>query len=91
MNEKIVKRCERIFKGVGNHNRIRILDFVSTANETSLWAISQQLNMDFRLASHHAAILEKAGLISKHYQGAKVYHEITPYGQKVLEFIETLG
>jgi len=90
MNEKIIRRSERILKGVGNHNRIRILDFIAKADETSLWAISQKLDLDFRLASHHATILEKAGLISKHYQGAKVYHELTPYGEKVLEFIKDL-
>ena len=91
MDQKIIKRLERIFKGAGNHSRIRILEYVSGSNETSIWAMSETLNLDFRLTSHHASVLEKAGLISKYHIGPSVYHEITPYGQIILDTIKKLS
>lgn len=81
---------ERVFKGVANHNRIRILEFVGKANETSLWQISQGLNIELRNASQHTLRLEKAGLIEKQYVGRSVMHFLTPYGTKVLEFMKNL-
>lgn len=90
MEKKIVKRIERVFKGAGNHNRIKILDFVARENNTTLWQISQGVNLDFRLTSHHAEVLNKAGLIEKHYLGRSVMHELTPYGEKIYDFMKTL-
>jgi len=90
MAEKLIKRAERVFKGGANKNRLRILDFIKNANETSVWVISQSLNLDFRNTSQHLARLEKAGLIEKHQVGRSVYHELTPYGEKILDFIENL-
>lgn len=90
MEQKIVKRAERVFKGVANKNRIRILDFIIRENITSVWVISQGLKLSFANASQHLQRLEKAGLIEKHQSGLTVYHDITPYGEKVLEFIKTL-
>ncbi len=90
MSEKIIKRAERVFKGGANKNRLRILNFIKDANETSVWVISQSLNLDFRNSSQHLARLEKAGLVEKHQSGKTVYHELTPYGKKVLEFIKNL-
>ena len=90
MEKKIVKRIERVFKGAGNHNRIKILQYIAEANDTTLWQISEGLNLDFRLASHHTEVLEKAGLIEKKYLGRQVMHFLTPYGEKIFEFMKTL-
>lgn len=90
MNKKMVKRFERIFKGAGNHYRIRILLLLGENEDYSLWAISQKLNADFRTISGHTEKLKHAGLIQKRYAGQTVYHELTPYGEKVLDFIKNL-
>lgn len=90
MEKKIVKRIERVFKGAGNHNRIKIISYIAEANNTTLWQMSQALNLDFRLTSHHTEILEKAGLIEKQYAGRQVMHFLTPYGQKIYDFLKTL-
>jgi len=90
MKKKIVKRLERIFKGVGQQKRVRIIDFIARENNTTLWQISQGLDIEFRNASHHTEILEKAGLIEKNYVGKSVMHFLTPYGEKVYEFMKTL-
>lgn len=79
-----------MLKGGANFNRLRILDFISSANFTSVWTISQGLKINFANVSQHLQKLERAGLISKHHQGPSVYHELTLYGKKILDFIKNL-
>lgn len=90
LNEKIIKRAERVFKGGANKNRLRILECVQKENETSVWQISQTLDLDFRNVSQHLLRLEKAGLVEKHHSNRSVYHELTPYGKLMLDFITKL-
>jgi len=90
MEEKIIKRAERVFKGAANRNRVRILDHIGKENITSVWAISKRLEIEFSNTSQHLQRLERAGLIEKHKQGLSVYHELTPYGERVLEFIKNM-
>lgn len=90
MNQKFAKRIERVFKGVANHNRAKILEFIAKENNTTLWQISQNLEIEFKNASQHTARMEKAGLIKKQYVGRSVMHFLTPYGQKIYDFIKTL-
>jgi len=90
MNEKIIKRAERVLKGGANKNRLRMLDFISRENTTSVWAISQGLKINFANASQHLLRLEKAGLVQKRHSGLEVYHELTPYGEKILEFVKNI-
>jgi DNA-binding transcriptional ArsR family regulator len=90
LNEKIIKRAERVLKGGANKNRLRILKCVQIENETSVWGISQMLDLDFRNTSQHLLRLEKAGLIEKHHFNRSVYHELTPYGKLILDFINKL-
>ena len=90
MTEKISRRIERVFKGVANHNRAKILEFIAKENETSLWQISQGLDIELKNVSQHTARMEKAGLIEKQYAGRFMIHSLTPYGEKVYQFIKTL-
>jgi len=90
MDEKIAKRMERVFKGVANKKRARILEFIGKENNTTLWQISQGLDIEFKNASQHTERLVKAGLIEKQYVGRSVMHFLTPYGQKVYDFMKTL-
>jgi len=90
MERKIAKRMERVFKGVAHHKRARILEFIAKENNTTLWQISQGLDIKFRNASHHTEIMQKAGLIEKQYVGRSMMHFLTPYGQKVYNFMKTL-
>lgn len=90
MEQKIAKRMERVFKGVANHKRARILEFIAKENNTALWQISQGLKIEFRNTSHHTEALVKAGLVKKQYVGRAMMHFLTPYGQKVYDFMKTL-
>ena len=87
----MVKRMERVFKGVANRNRVKILEYIAKENETTLWQISQGLDMNFKNVSQHSARLEKSGLIEKHYIGSSVIHSLTPYGEKIYNFIKTFN
>ena len=90
MNKKDLKRAERVLKGAANRSRIRIMEFIATESDTSLWQISESLKIDFRLASHHAIILEKAGLLTKENIGRAVMHLPTPYCLALLKLIDSL-
>lgn len=90
-NIKIIKRAERVFKGGANKNRLKILDYVCRENITSIWAISQELNLAFRNVSQHTIRLEKAGLIEKIHSGRAVFHVLTLYGEKMIKFINDLS
>lgn len=61
MEKRIVERIERVAKGIANHNRVKILDFIATKNNTTLWEISEGLKINFRNASQHTQKLEKGG------------------------------
>lgn len=90
MEQKIAKRIARVFKGVAHYKRAKILAYIAKENNTALWQISQGLKIEFRNASHHTEMLEKAGLVEKQYAGRSVMHFLTPYGQKVYNFMKTL-
>jgi len=89
MDEKIVRRMERVFKGVANHNRVKILEYIAIQDKTTLWQISQGLDIELKNTSQHTARMEKAGLIEKQYIGREVFHTLTLYGQKLFDFIKT--
>ena len=90
MERKIAKRVERVFKGIAHQKRARILEFIAKQNGATVWQISQSLKIEFKNASQHTARIERAGLIEKRYVGRAVAHFLTPYGQKVYNFIQTL-
>jgi len=90
MEHRIAKRIERVFKGVAHHKRAKILEYIGKENNTTLWQISQGLDIELKNASQHTARMEKAGLIEKQYVGRSVMHFLTPYGQKIYDFIKTL-
>jgi DNA-binding HxlR family transcriptional regulator len=85
---KLIRRAERVFKGAANKNRLKILDYINRSNNTSVWIISQTLDISFKNTAQHLERLQRAGLINKHQAGKSVYHELTPYGEKVLDFVK---
>lgn len=86
---KTSKQLERHFKGIANHRRIDILFLVKNAEGITLEKIAKNLQCDFRTISEHTRRLVQAGLLNKKYQGRVVAHSLSPYGQKILEFIKT--
>jgi len=86
---KTSKQLERHFKGIANHRRIDILLLVKNHNGLTLEDIAKALNCNLKTISEHTRRLVGAGLLNKKYKGRKVLHSLSPYGRKLVKFIET--
>ncbi len=86
---KTSKQLERHFKGIANHRRIDILFLVRDFDGIILEEIAEKLKCNFKTISEHTRRLVQAGLLNKKYQGRVVAHSLSPYGQKLIEFIKT--
>ena len=86
---KTSKQLERHFKGIANHRRLDIMFLVKNFNGITLMEMSDRLRCNFRTLSEHTRRLAQAGLLNKKYRGRVVAHSLSPYGQKILEFIKT--
>ncbi|MDP2934601.1 MAG: winged helix-turn-helix domain-containing protein [bacterium] len=86
---KTSKQLERHFKGIANHRRIDILLLVRSHDGLTLENIADRLNCNFKTISEHTRRLVGAGLLNKKYKGRAVLHSLSPYGQKLVNFIKT--
>ncbi len=86
---KTAKQIERYFKGAANHWRIEILLFVDKTDGVILDEITKKLQGNFKTISEHTKKLVQAGLLNKKYQGRRVLHSLSPYGQRFVTFIKT--
>ena len=86
---KTSKQLERHFKGISNHWRIEILLLVRENEGITVEAIVEKLQGNFKTISEHTRRLVQSGLLNKQYHGRKVLHSLSPYGQKISEFILT--
>ena len=87
MEIKQIKTLERVFKGVGNHYRIKTLLLIDKSPEISLDEIVRALKANYFTISEHVNRLRIAGLISKKYKGKYVIHTLTPYGNKIITIL----
>lgn len=87
---KISRKFERIFKGAANHRRIDILLLLKRHPDQTLFAISQKLDCNLKTIAEHTRRLFIAGLIDKSRFNNMVLHNLSPYGEKVCEFINDL-
>ncbi|OGI76371.1 hypothetical protein A3C57_01165 [Candidatus Nomurabacteria bacterium RIFCSPHIGHO2_02_FULL_33_12] len=86
---KTAKQMERHFKGLANHWRISILILVGKKSGITLDQITNELNANFKTISEHTRKLAQSGLLNKKYQGRNVVHSLSPYGEKLVEFIKS--
>ncbi len=91
MNENEIVRMERVFKGVANHWRLRILDCIDKHNGISVDELSEILKCNYKTLSEHIRRLKIAGLIYKKYKGRRVEHTLTPYGIKIIKIARTFS
>lgn len=89
MNSRQIRTLERVFKGVSNHWRIKILLSISENEDIILDEIVSKLKSNYQTTSEHTRRLKAAGLITKHYMGQSVCHNLSPYGKKVLKIVKT--
>lgn len=89
MREKQIKTLERVFKGAGNHWRIKILLILAEMPGKSLDEIVNILKSNYQTTAEHTRRLKIAGLIKSRYFGRSVSHILTPYGDKIVKIIKT--
>ncbi len=89
MNYRKIKKFEKIFKGVGNHWRVRILLIINDKDKINLEEIVKNVKGNYQTISEHVRTLEKNGLIYKKYKGKHIQHSISPYGNKIIKFIKS--
>jgi len=85
---KTAKQLERYFKGPANHHRINIIMLLAVKPKLTLDDIVKQLDANTKTISEHTRRLVQAGLVNKKYQGNKVEHTLSPYGEKFNEFFK---
>ena len=85
---KTARQLERHLKGIANHRRIEILRLVHKSEGIALEDIADTLHCNIKTISEHARRLVQAGLVNKKYEGRIVAHSLSPYGRKVLKFID---
>lgn len=88
MDNKTSYRIERVFKGVANHWRVRILTIIARHDGIFLDDICDKLKCNVKTTSEHTRRLRIAGLINKHHEGSSVGHNLTPYGKKMLKVLK---
>lgn len=88
MDERQIKRFERVFKGVANHWRIRILFMIEKNPDITLEGIVEKLKSNYQTTAEHVRRLSLAGLVLKMYHGRAVGHTISPYGLQVLKMMK---
>ena len=88
MNSKELKKFERIFKGVANHWRLKILFCINDNNQINLKDLTEKIKGQYQTISEHVRVLEHSGLIYKKYKGRFILHSISPYGTSILKFIK---
>jgi len=88
--KKGTRELERIIKGFGNHNRIKILDLLGKEPNLSLQEIADKIKSDFKNVSAHITKMMNAGLIKKRSEGNIVHHELSQRGKSILQFVRII-
>jgi predicted transcriptional regulator len=88
---KTPKQLERHLKGLANHRRIAILNLIANEGGITLEEIAKTLNCNFKTISGHTQKLLQSGLIRKKYQGRRVIHTLSPYGERFYRFLQTFS
>jgi ArsR family transcriptional regulator len=70
-----IKDKERIFKALGDKNRLMIMDLISQ-EELSAGEILEQVNMGQSTLSHHMKILCDSGIVNARKDSRWVYYTI---------------
>jgi len=84
---KTAKQLERHLKGIANHRRIEILRQIDKSEGITLEDIADKLDCNIKTISEHTRRLVQAGLVNKKYEGRSVAHSLSPYGKRIIAFI----
>lgn len=82
--ENSYQMTARIFKALGDENRIKILTLLHTG-ERCACRLQEALNISQPTLSHHMRILLDAGLISARKDGKWIYYTLSEEGAKTAQ------
>ena len=84
---KTAKQMERHLTGIANHRRIANLLLIASEPGIRVDGIASTLKGNFKTIAEHIRRLAQAGLVIKKYQGHNVIHNLFPYGERFVKFL----
>lgn len=85
-----VKDWTKIFKGLGNENRLKIIRFLYPTRVFTVTEIKDKLGISFKWTSQNLVDLEKIGILESEGKRGHIIYRINPnLSKKVSKIIET--
>ena len=85
-----VKDWTKIFKGLGNDNRLKIIRFLYPTRVFTVTEIKEKLGISFKWTSQNLVDLERIGILESEGKGGYVLYRLHPnLPKKVVQIIET--
>ena len=81
------KEWEKIFKVLGNINRLNILRLLSRKRELPVKAIAEALDLGVKITSQHLVILAHTGMVQGTGKLGSVYYSLHPELSKEVRHI----
>ena len=85
--DRKTKKLEEIFKSVGSHRRLRIINVLFPDKELSVLDIADLIELSFRSTSKHLIKLEKSGYLHSRQAGFHKLYRIDPDPSETVEKI----
>ena len=85
-----VKDWTKIFKGLGNENRLKIIKFLYPDRVFTVSEIKEKLGISFKWTSQNLVDLERIGILESEGKGGHVLYRLHPnLTKKIVQIIET--
>ncbi len=79
IGQKNLKLWAAIYRGLGNQNRLRILQLLHAGSEMSVTELADELGISFKNTSRNLKILHDLGLLEFEGKKDKVYYSLNSY------------
>lgn len=70
------KNWVKIFKALGNENRIKILELIRAQKELPVFEIAEQIKLSAKSTSKHVIILKYAGFLESDRKSGGAYYSL---------------
>ncbi|MBI2607813.1 MAG: winged helix-turn-helix transcriptional regulator [Candidatus Doudnabacteria bacterium] len=78
MSNKSLRQWATVFRGLGNPNRLKILQILSRTKQMSVSALADELGISLKNTSRNLSILANLDLIEFQGRQDRVYYSINP-------------
>ena len=73
-----LKEWTRVFKGLANLSRLRIIGVLTKEKELSVSELAQQIHVTVRGTSKHLSILHHVGVVDRDGRAGQVFYSLNP-------------